>query len=328
MLVPIFKATMRTSAISLDRTKRSRWCRLSDGWLPNVNASFEIIIKNSNIIGVSVFLIESQTLCTDLGYLTDISTQGKSDRAISPNAMNEEDRRELIARQHRALYGNDGGSFYESGNFGDDAHTPRPSTQPSGNSTSAGGAQGSSPNTFGVNQNQAPSSLTETTGHISADQTQPNAPKGSSPIPQQPRSRANSTSSPASNPQNFSLFESTNQQSSRTSTSSPGGSPPRQTKSATAPIGSGVGPIGTRPTGQGINPALSKRSTTPLPSPLSYGFAPNESLNANSGNERSTSAASNTSATVKDANMGSMAWGNSGGVWGKNSLSVQASVWG
>lgn len=246
--------------------------------------------------------------------------------------MNEEDRRELIARQHRALYGNDGNSFYESGTIGEDNHTPRPSTQPTGNSTSAAG-QGSSPNTFGINQNQTPSSLNEATGQFPADQAHQNAPKGSSPIPQQQqhqqqRSRANSTSSPASNPQNFSLFESTNQQSSRTSTSSPGGSPPRQTKSATAPIGSGVGPIGTRSINQAVNPALSKRSTTPLPSPLSYGFAPNENLSANSGNERSTSAASNTSAGVKDSNMGSMAWGNGSGVWGKNSLSVQASVWG
>lgn len=242
--------------------------------------------------------------------------------------MNDEERRELIARQHRALYGNDSTSFYESGHLGEDSLTPRPSTQPTANSTSAAGGRGSSPNAFGVHQNHAQSSISEATGQFSADQSQQNATKGPSPNPQQQRSRANSTSSPASNPQNFSLFESTTQQSSRTSTSSPGGSPPRQTKAATAPIGSGMGPIGTRPANQVINPALSKRSTTPLPSPLSYGYAPNESLSASSANERSTSAASNTSAAVKDSNMSNMTWGNSSGVWGKNSLGVQASVWG
>lgn len=36
--------------------------------------------------------------------LSDISG-AKSDRSMSPNAMSEEDRRDLIARQHRALYG-------------------------------------------------------------------------------------------------------------------------------------------------------------------------------------------------------------------------------
>lgn len=242
--------------------------------------------------------------------------------------MTDEDRRELIARQQRALFSHEGNPFYENGNFGDDSHTPRPSPQPARNSTSAAGGRGSSPNTSGVNQSQAQSSLTEAVGQFAADPSQSNVTKGPSPNPQQQRSRANSTSSPASNPQNFSLFEPTTQQSSRTSTSSPGASPPRQTKAATAPVGSGVGPIGSRPTNQAINTILSKRSTTPLPSPLSYGFAPNESLNASSGNERSTSAASNTSAGPKDANVGSMAWGNNGGVWGKNSLGVQASVWG
>ena len=274
--------------------------------------------------------ITSRFPWADISHVLDISTQGKTDRAISPNAMNEEDRRELIARQHRALYGNDGNTFYEGGNFGDESHTPRPSAQTATN-PSAGGGRGPSPLAYGAGQNQAQSTLNEGSAHFSAgDQNSTGAAKGPSPNPQQQRSRANSTSSPASNPQNFSLFENSTQQSSRTSTSSPGGSPPRQTKAATAPIGSGVGPIGTRPAqNQAVNPALNKRSTTPLPSPLSYGFAPNETLNVGSAsNERSTSAASNSSTGAKDSTMGSMAWGNSSGVWGKNSLGVQASVWG
>ncbi|KAI9799784.1 MAG: hypothetical protein M1826_005434, partial [Phylliscum demangeonii] len=39
-----------------------------------------------------------------------MSTQGKQpDRTMSPGGMSEEERRELIARQHRALYGHDAG---------------------------------------------------------------------------------------------------------------------------------------------------------------------------------------------------------------------------
>lgn len=259
---------------------------------------------------------------------TDISTQGKADRAISPNTMNDEDRRELIARQHRALYGNDGGSFYEVNNYGEESNTPRPSTQVAGTPTAAVG-RGPSPLGLGLNQAQPQSAHSETQLQYSApEQNQPSqasVTKGPSPKPQQQqqRSRANSTSSPVSNPQNFSLFENATQQSSRTSTSSPGGSPPRQTKVATAPIG-------TRPSpNQATNPVLNKRATTPLPSPLSYGFAPTENLGSGtSGNERSTSAASNPSNGAKESNMGTMTWGSNSGVWGKTSLGVQASVWG
>lgn len=248
--------------------------------------------------------------------------------------MNEEDRRELIARQHRALYGNDGTPYYENNSFGDDGQTPRPVAQGSNAPTSAGtGARGSSPlafDPFGMGQNQSQVSTGENAGQ---NQTQQVPGAGPSPNSQQQRSRANSNASPSSNNNSFSLFDTAAQQSSRTSTSSPGGSPPRQaTKSSTAPIGSGVAPIGTRPAqitqAQAANPTLNKRSTTPLPSPLSYGFVSNESNNINS-NERSTSAASNPSSVPnKDASVG-LGWGSNSGVWGnKTSLGVQASVWG
>ena len=230
--------------------------------------------------------------------------------------MNEEDRRELIARQHRALYGQ------ESGNFGDESHTPRPSHPASGNN-SAGGRE-ASPRTYdpyAMGQATAQGAIAEAAGQRNANDT------GPSPKPQQGRSRADSTSSPASNPpsQNFSLFENA-QQSSRTSTSSPGGSPPRPAKTSNP----GVAPIGTRPA-QNSNPILTKRSTTPSPSPLGYGFTSSENQNltaSSNGNERSTSAASNPPNT-KDTGMGgNTAWGNGGGggVWGNKSL--QASVWG
>ncbi|KAL8926166.1 MAG: hypothetical protein Q9208_003069 [Pyrenodesmia sp. 3 TL-2023] len=263
-----------------------------------------------------------------------MSSQNKSDRAISPNTMNEEDRRELIARQHRALYGNESGSFYEGTRPSDDSQTPRPSDQSAVASGPASAARGSSPRAFdpyALGQTQAHANIAEAASQaVASEQGQQNASAGPSPKPPQQRSRTNSNSSPASNHnQNFTLFESSGaQQSSRTSTSSPGDSS-SHTGKASAPIGSNVAPIGTRPVqNQAVNPALNKRSTTPLPSPLSYGFAPNESLTANSnnGNERSTSAASNPSSSNKESGL---AWGNSSGVWGnKNPLGVQASVWG
>lgn len=216
---------------------------------------------------------------------------------MSPGSgMSEDDRRELIARQRNALYG-DSPSFGENENG-----TPRPNTQGSG-TQSATGIRGHSPLAF----DHYPTTQAESTSQ--------QAPIEAGHQGQQ-RSRANSTSSPSSNPTgSFSLFEATAQQSSRTSTSSPGGSPPRQGKSQ----GSGVAPIGTRPT-QAVNPALNKRSTTPLPSPLSHGFAAGEENKEH----RTSSAASN---STEQQNTG-LGWGAKPGVWGNKSLGVQASVWG
>lgn len=273
--------------------------------------------SNSTIVVCSQIMGSCIRTKSETGRLADVATQGKpADRAISPNTMNEEDRRELIARQHRALYGNDGSSYYEQGNLVDSMQTPRPGLQSSSASYTVAG-RGPSPrgyDQFGQVQVQS------TAGEQNMNQQ--GVPTGPSPKPQ--RSRANSTSSPVSNNPNFTLFETAAQQSSRTSTSSPGGSPPRQAKMVAAPIGSGVAPIGTRSIqNQSVNPGFGKRSTPPIPSPLSYGFAPNENSN-----ERSTSAASNPSVGAKDGGVG-MGWGSSsGGVWGKTSLGVQTSVWG
>jgi hypothetical protein len=217
--------------------------------------------------------------------------------------MSEEERRELIARQRSALYGE--GQYPETGGFTDENVAPRPTTQ-----GSTPTAARHSPLAFDhfAGQNASENGATE------QNQSQATQPQGQ-------RSRANSTSSPSSNAANFSLFDNA-QQSSRTSTSSPGGSPPRQGKATT---GSSVAPIGTRPA-QAANPALTKqRSTTPLPSPLSYGFAANEENSSTSNGDRATSAASNPSSAAPDVGLG---WGSKSGVWGKNSLGVQASVWG
>lgn len=211
--------------------------------------------------------------------------------------MSEEERRDLIARQRSALYGE--GGAYPEGSFVDENGVTRQAAP-------VQNGRGHSPLAF---ENGAAKQADAQQAQTQDEQT-----------------RANSTSSPSSNSANFQVFDNVAQQSSRTSTSSPGGSPPRQGKPAT---GTSVAPIGTRPTGQqAANPALNKRSTTPLPSPLSYGFAANEDGNGKSGGgaDRATSAASNPSSTAQDVGLGG--WGNKSGVWGKNSLGVQASLWG
>ena len=228
--------------------------------------------------------------------------------------------------------------MYEGGNLGENQGA-RPAQPGGGN-----GGRGSSPRTFDPynrGQNQPQSAVGDPAGHFNSAEQGQQAITGPSPNPQQQRSRANSNSSPASNQQGgFSLFDNNaQQQSSRTSTSSPGESSGHQAKTSVAPTSAGVAPIGTRPAPQtqAANPALNKRSTTPLPSPLSYGFAPNEgSQTTSANNERSTSAASNPNpipspnppaGSNKEAGVG-MAWGSGSGAWGKNPLGVQASVWG
>ncbi|KAJ5908275.1 hypothetical protein N7495_000957 [Penicillium taxi] len=234
----------------------------------------------------------------------------KSDRSLSPAAVSEESRRELLARQHRALYGNESPAFFPPGPLPDE--NSRGESQAA--STPTSGARGPSPrgvDPFGLSQ-----------------------PGVDAPAQLQSPPRANSTSSPSS-AINAAFPEPV------TSTSSPGAdsTSSRQTASKpNGPIGS-VGPIGSRPVpGQTapINPALNMRSITPLPSPLGFGF--NGEAAAASTNERSTSSASNPTVTttngpgakdtVTSPGVG-LGWSNGSGVWGaKSGLGVQASVWG
>jgi hypothetical protein len=237
----------------------------------------------------------------------------KSDRSNSPAAMSEDSRRDLIARQHRALYGNESPAFFPPGPLSDDHN--RADSQATGTPSSA--ARGSSPR--GVD----PFGLTQA---------------GGAPVEGQSPSRANSTSSPSS------AINAGFPEQPGTSASSPGAadSPSSRQGASKQSIGS-VGPIGSRPVpGQASaapvsNPALNKqRSTTPLPSPLGFGFTPSEAAAAAAG-ERSTSASSNPAVTAttnaqgpKDSSAGvGLGWSNNGGVWGsKSGLGVQASVWG
>ncbi|KAJ5177132.1 uncharacterized protein N7482_003009 [Penicillium canariense] len=245
----------------------------------------------------------------------------KSDRSSSPAATSEESRRDLLARQHRALYGNESPAFFPPGPLSDD--NSRADSQAAGTPSSA--VRGPSPR--GVD----PFGLTPAGGAAPAD----GAPGLQSPP------RANSTSSPSS------AINAGFPEQPGTSTSSPGadshssrqGAP----KSTAGPIGS-VGPIGSRPLpGQtaapASNPTLNKqRSTTPLPSPLGFGFIPGEAA-AVAGNERSASASTSNPAvtattsapSAKDSSTGGvgLGWSNGSGVWGsKGGLGVQASVWG
>ncbi|EPS34688.1 hypothetical protein PDE_09652 [Penicillium oxalicum 114-2] len=246
----------------------------------------------------------------------------KSDRSNSSAALSEDSRRDLLARQHRALYGNESPAFFPPGPLAEDNTATRVDTPSAGTPTSSAhvaSPRGNGP--FGLNH----------AGGISTDA----ASNLQSP------SRANSTSSPSS------AINAGFPEQPGTSSSSPAaaGSPSSRqgsvSKSSTGPMGA-VGPIGSRPvsgppTSAPIsNPALSKpRSTTPLPSPLGFGFTPSEA--AAVVGERSASVSSNPTGPAttmapgaKDSSAGvGLGWSNNGGVWGsKSGLGVQASVWG
>ncbi|KAI1440961.1 hypothetical protein F5Y02DRAFT_411138 [Annulohypoxylon stygium] len=241
--------------------------------------------------------------------LGDLSYSSKPDRALSPGSMSEDERRDLIARQRSALFGGDG-------NFSDESSVGRPGVGVPGLPTGTSGHRGPSPMAYDFGRSSAP-----------------NAPEGASqPTETQGLSRANSNASPQSNPPtNIGIFDSAvGQQASRTSNSSPtGGSPPR-VGGASKPTqgGSAVAPIGTRPsvTSQAPNPALNKRSTTPLPSPLSHGFSASGNGDDASQSASTSGAPSNPPSAAADGYNG---WGSRSGVWGnKSNLGVQASVWG
>ncbi|ROV87277.1 hypothetical protein VSDG_09900 [Cytospora chrysosperma] len=214
----------------------------------------------------------------------------KPERTLSPSGMSEEARRELIARQRSALYGE--GPFAQAGGYVDETGTPR-----SGIPVHHGGPssmRGASP-------------LTYESGPLP-----PNEPMSAG-----PRDRASSNASPASNPPgNRGPLE----QTSRTSNSSPGG------ENGKAVAGKTVAPIGTRPsapsTSQGpSNPALQRQSTTPLPSPL------NQSYHAPGGGEVATSSGgpSNPTSAGAEAPVGLGSWPQRGQPWGPK---AQTSVWG
>jgi hypothetical protein len=229
---------------------------------------------------------------------------------MSPNAMNEDDRRELIARQHRALYGETSALYNNNPTSSQDVRVQ-----------SAGPGRGASPlafDPFGMqSQSQSQSQNQNPTGEA-AVQMPPRGDKDAAGGAQEARANSNASPSSHQNPA-FGLFDA--QQASRTSNSSPGGSPPVPGPKAN---GSGVAPIGTRPAPnqhQQAGAPLGKRATTPLPSPLGY-----NAYNASEQhNVATTSSSLNPSSTITDK--GNAIWNN--GPWGNTpNQGVQASVWG
>ncbi|CAD0039817.1 unnamed protein product [Aureobasidium pullulans] len=205
-------------------------------------------------------------------YNRNTSAQGpKPDRALSPAAaattMSEDERRDLIARQHRALYGNESALYPTPEAAAAAAAAVRRASQDvrgsiSGDvraSISGASRGGASPLAFDPFHGEPAVQMPPRDGVM---------------LPKSP----NSASSPQSNPTTF---------------------------------GSLLGET------QHVQPL-------PLPSPLSFGFSANEQAR----NERSTSAGPNGSVADKGVSLGS--WGSNSGVWGsaKNSLGVQAPVWG
>ncbi|KAG0634933.1 hypothetical protein HOY80DRAFT_1012232 [Tuber brumale] len=258
--------------------------------------------------------------------LAEVSGYGK-DRVMSPGAMSEDERRELIARQHRALYtsGHSEGSHSEDGVPLEEGNPPRGtnsnSNGPSAPGSNAGGTRGPSPmssafDPFGHQNGKIDSNAAQTSG----DQSQ-TGNAISPPI----RSRTNSASSPSSKSASFSLFDNAQAQSSRTSASSPGGSPPRSQRISTTPVtSSGVAPIGTRPNAQNQSGVANngKRASPPLNSPRYNLQQENDPFNnSNVNKERSSPAPSNNSAPNGQGD--GLGWSK---VWGSGTKGL--SVWG
>lgn len=237
--------------------------------------------------------------------------------------MSEDERRELIARQRSALYGE--GPFAESGGYVDETGAPKPGL-PAPQAGPAG-LRGRSPLAYEYGRTPP---LHAEAGH----QPPVEGGTGSQSAGPNARSRTNSNASPQSNaPSNKGVFDApAAQQSSRTSASSPGGSPPRAGAPGSKPSqGSAVAPIGTRPSATSnapANPTLNKRSTTPLPSPLSQGY--NAATGSGDDSNGLTSGApSNPPSAAEAPGVGLSGWGGRSGGWGsKSGLGVQASVWG
>jgi len=258
-----------------------------------------------------------QTL-TDLnlsGVLAEMASN-KSDRSMSPSTLSEEGRRELIARQHRALYGNEGGAYLPQGSFGDESA----GRDQAGNipTSVAGGVRGPSPrgiDPFGMSGQGAPGDSAASASMAGQDGSS-RAEKAGSPSGQNTGS-------------GFGNFDGSAQPSGKVP------SPPaseevahsrQMSKSTTAPLSSGMGPIGSRPNNQqGPGPSLNKRTTSPLPTSLSYGFGGSEQNNDRAASSNSNS--NNNGQKESNSNAGMGAWGTGSGVWGSNKIGT-TSVWG
>lgn len=205
---------------------------------------------------------------------------------MSPSTLSEEGRRELIARQHRALYGSEGSGFVPQGAYGQEAGAIEQGNQ---SHAAAQGMRGPSPrglDAFGVPGQ-----------HESTQHGQQHAADAK-------------TTSPTSHQQGKAPTPPSEESAHQRAIS----------KSSTAPIQGNMGPIGSSRPNMQQAPAqnLNKRTTSPLPSGLSYGnFGVHEATH-----ERSTSQANPGQKESTTPAMG--AWGTGSGVWGNK---IGASVW-
>ncbi|KAL2401321.1 hypothetical protein ABEF93_004964 [Exophiala dermatitidis] len=245
------------------------------------------------------------------GLLAEMSSN-KSDRSMSPNNMSEEERRELIARQHRALYGEAGAFVNQIPFTSEDAANRDPGTTV--HPAPGGAVRGPSPlggDHFGVTgQAQQGESNVQGAG---------SGPDGA---------RIEKASSPSTQGSSgFGNLDASIHSSGQAPTPPSGDDSSHarhMSKSTTAPVNSGMGPIGSRPNAQqATGQTLNKRTTSPLPPALGYGFGPSDQ-NA----DRVNSAAPASNATKESSsNPGSGAWGTGSGVWGSNKIGT-TSVWG
>lgn len=231
-------------------------------------------------------------------------SSSKSDRSMSPSTLSEEGRRELIARQHRALYGGDPAAFIGQVPFSPEDGSSR--DQPGSIPNSATGApRGPSPR-----------------GNDPFTPQSEGNPQGAS---GQDASRGEKVTSPsAQTSSGFAGFDGPASGKAPTPPTGEESSHSRQiSKSTTAPVTGAMGPIGSRPNPQQApNQSINKRTTSPLPSSLGYGFSPNEQ-NA----DRAGSANSNSNNQKESSGSGMGAWGTGSGVWGSNKIGT-TSVWG
>lgn len=228
-------------------------------------------------------------------------SSNKSDRSMSPSTLSEEGRRDLIARQHRALYGGDPAAFVGQVPFAPEDGNGRDATG-SIQGGATGAPRGSSPR--------------------GAD---PFTPQGeANTASSQETSRGEKVTSPSTQAPGFGTFDVSSSGKAPTPPIGDESSHSRQiSKSTTAPVIGGMGPIGSRPNPQQApNQSINKRTTSPLPSSLGYGFSPNEQ-NA----DRAGSANSNANNQKESSNAGMGGWGTGSGVWGSNKIGT-TSVWG
>lgn len=309
---PIYKISTLLSVIKEDTMMPIICYKQSGGWQLNESESCVTTTKNNNTIEVRLLVCIQSVSIAKLtpGVLAEMSSN-KSDRSMSPSTLSEEGRRDLIARQHRALYGGEGAAFVGQTPYGiEDIGTRDPPGAALNNAPStARGASPRSADPFNAPGQSSQNDQNTVTGQETSRTEKANSPSGQA--------------APG-----FGSFDAPIQSSSGKSTSPTSGeeiSHSRQiSKSTTAPISGGMGPIGSRPNAQAApNQSLNKRTTSPLPSSLGYNFGNNEQIS-----DRAPSSNSNSNAPKESSSGSGMgAWGTGSGVWGNNKIGT-TSVWG